>query len=103
MRNVRHTRLAVFEPRLTVPQQEKSLGTFRLSPEKALNVWDNSPMESFFSSLKTDCLARKTFRTWDQIRAEVLDYIERFYNPVRRHSTLGYLSPIEFEQHARCA
>jgi transposase InsO family protein len=42
-------------------------------------------------------LGRKTYRTRDEVRADVLDYIERFYNPKRRHSTIGYLSPMEFE------
>ena len=55
-------------------------------------------MESFFSSLKTERTARKTYRTRDQARADVFDYIECFYNPRRRHSTLGYLSPIAFEE-----
>ena len=61
------------------------------------NVWDNAAMESFFSSLKTERLAGKIYRTRDQARADVFDYIERFYNPRRRHSTIGYLSPMEFE------
>lgn len=73
------------------------------SMSRSGNVWDNSAMESFFSSLKTERIARKTFRTRDEIRAEVFDYIERFYNPVRRHSTLGYVSPIDFEQQAQLA
>ena len=55
-------------------------------------------MESFFSSLKTERTARKTYRTRDQARADVFDYIECFYNTRRRHSTLGYLSPIAFEE-----
>src|SRR5947208_9763386 len=54
-------------------------------------------MESFFSSLKTERTARKTYRTRDEARADVFDYIERFYNPKRRHSTIGYRSPMEFE------
>ena len=45
-------------------------------------------------------MARKTYRTRDQARADVFDYIERFYNPRRRHSTIGYFSPMEFEQQA---
>ena len=61
------------------------------------NVWDNAAMESFFSSLKVERVARKIYRTRDQARADVFDYIERFYNPRRRHSTIGYLSPMEFE------
>jgi len=55
-------------------------------------------MESFFSSLKIERVARKVYRTRDQAKADVFDYIERFYNPRRRHSTLGYLSPVEFEK-----
>lgn len=57
-------------------------------------------MKSFVSSLKTERIARKTYRTRNQAKAEVFDYIERFYNPTRRHSTLGYLSPIDFERQA---
>ena len=64
------------------------------------NVWDNAAMESFFSSLKTERVAGKIYRTRDQARADVFDYIERFYNPRRRHSTMGYLSPMEFEARA---
>ena len=67
------------------------------SMSRSGNVWDNAAMESFFSSLKTERTARKVYRTRDEARADVFDYIERFYNPQRRHSTLGYLSPVEFE------
>jgi putative transposase len=62
------------------------------------NVWDNAAMESFFSSLKTERIERKIFRTKNETRANVSDYIERFYNATRRHSTIGYLSPVEFER-----
>jgi len=68
------------------------------SMSRSGNVWDNAVMESFFSSLKTERTARKTYATRDTARADVFDFIERFYNPIRRHSTLGYISPIEFEQ-----
>lgn len=68
------------------------------SMSRSGNVWDNAAMESFFSSLKTERTARKTYRTRDHAKADVFDYIERFYNPKRRHSTLGYLSPVEFER-----
>ncbi len=53
-------------------------------------------MESFFSSLKTEWTARKVYRTRDDDKAAVFDYIERFHNPKDRHSMLGYLSPNEF-------
>jgi len=68
------------------------------SMSRAGEVWDNSAMESFFSSLKTERTARRVYRSREQARSDVFDYIERFYNPMRRHSTLGYVSPIEFEQ-----
>jgi putative transposase len=64
------------------------------------NCWDNAAMVSFFSSLKTERVARKTYRTRDQARADVFDYIDCFDNPTRRHSTLGYLSPMDFENKA---
>ena len=70
------------------------------SMSRSGNVWDNAAMESFFSSLKTERIKRKTYRTRKQARADVFDYIECFYNPKRRHSTIGYLSPITFEEQA---
>jgi putative transposase len=67
------------------------------SMSRSGNVWDNAAMESFFCSLKTERAGRKVYRSRDDARADVFDYIERFYNTVRRHSTIGYLSPVEFE------
>lgn len=63
-------------------------------------VLDNAAMESFFPSLKTESTARKRYRTRDDAKADVFDYIERFYSPKRLHSTIGYLSPMEFERQA---
>ena len=68
------------------------------SMSRSGNCWDNVAMESFFSSLKTERTARKTYRTRDEAKADVFDYIERFYNIKRRHSTIGYLSPMDFER-----
>ena len=68
------------------------------SMNRAGEVWDNSAMESFFSSLKTERTARKVYRTREQARADVFDYIERFHNSTRRHSTLGYVSPVQHEE-----
>ena len=62
--------------------------------------WDNAAMESFFSSLKSERLNRRTYRSRDDVRADVFSYIEQFYNPRRRHSTLGYVSPMEYEKQA---
>jgi putative transposase len=67
------------------------------SMSRSGNCWDNAAMESFFSSLKTERTARKTYRTRNEARSDVFDYIERFYNAKRRHSTIGYVSPMEFE------
>lgn len=73
------------------------------SMSRSGNVWDNAAMESFFSSLKTERIGKKVYRTRAQAKADVFDYIECFYNPTRRHSTLGYLSPIDFEMEAGVA
>jgi putative transposase len=73
------------------------------SMSRSGNVWDNAAMESFFSSLKTERIGKKLYRTRAQAKADVFDYIECFYNPTRRHSTLGYLSPIDFEMEAGVA
>jgi len=60
-------------------------------------------MESFFSTLKTERTNRKHYNTRDAARADVFDYVERFYNPLRRHSTLGNISPANFERAAAVA
>jgi putative transposase len=73
------------------------------SMSRSGNVWDNAAMESFFSSLKTERIRKKIYHTRAQAKADVFDYIECFYNPTRRHSTLGYLSPIDFERKAGVA
>ena len=68
------------------------------SMSRSGNCWDNAVMESFFSTLKTERTSRKNYQSRDEARADVFDYIERFYNPRRRHSTLGYLSPVDYEK-----
>ena len=73
------------------------------SMSRSGNCWDNAAMESFFSSLKIERIARKTYRTRKDARADVFDYIERFYNPKRRHSTIGYRSPVDLEMKAGLA
>jgi putative transposase len=70
------------------------------SMSRSGNVWDNAVMESFFSTLKTERTNPKHYPTRNAARADVFDYIERFYNPIRRHSTLGNISPIAFERAA---
>ena len=63
--------------------------------------WDNAAMESFFSSMKTERLSRRVYRTKEEARSDVLDYIERFYNPVRKRSKLDSLRQVEFEEGLR--
>jgi len=60
--------------------------------------WDNAPMESFFASLKKELVHGEDYATRQEARASVFEYIEVFYNRQRRHSTLGYVSPAEYEQ-----
>jgi putative transposase len=62
------------------------------------DCWDNAAMESFFSTLKRERVYRRQYATRDEARADVFDYIERFYNPRRRHSTLDLVSPDQFEK-----
>jgi transposase InsO family protein len=60
--------------------------------------WDNAPVESFFGRLKCEIASGEMFATRDQARAEIFEYLEVFYNRVRLHSALGFLSPAEFER-----
>ena len=64
------------------------------------NCWDNAMMESFFATLKKERIHQEDYLTRSESRASVFDYIERFYNRVRRHSALGYQSPEQYEQAA---
>jgi transposase InsO family protein len=64
------------------------------------NCWDNAPVESFFGTLKQELVNRCHFATRDVARQEVFAYIEVWYNRQRRHSSLGYVSPAEFERRA---
>ena len=67
------------------------------SMSRRANCWDNAPMESFFASLKKELTHGETFETREQARAILFEYIEVFFNRVRRHSSLGYKSPAEYE------
>jgi putative transposase len=62
------------------------------------DCWDNAPMESFFASLKKELVHHEDYATHDAARASIFEYIEAFYNRVRRHSSLGYVAPAEFER-----
>jgi transposase InsO family protein len=70
------------------------------SMSRRANCWDNAVVESFFSTLKREWLEGKRYRTRLEARADIFYYIESWYNRKRRHSTLGYFSPVEFEAKA---
>jgi transposase InsO family protein len=62
------------------------------------DCWDNAPMESFFGTLKTECVHHEKYKTHAEAKASIFEYIECFYNPTRRHSSLNYVSPDEHER-----
>jgi len=76
---------------------------FECSMSRKGNCWDNAVAESFFHSLKVEAVYGETFRTRDDARRAIFDWLEGFYNCKRRHSALGYLSPSEFELRQRCS
>jgi len=71
---------------------------FAISMSGTGTCFDNAAMESFFGTLKAERIHRQSYQTRDQARQDIVSYIEGFYNATRRHSTLGYRSPLEFEQ-----
>jgi putative transposase len=73
--------------------------TNRLRPSmsRRANRWDNAVAESFFSSLKKECIKKKIYKNRELALAEITHYIESFYNRTRRHSHLGGVSPEQFE------
>ena len=73
----------------------------RQSMSRKGNCWDNAPMESFFHSLKTELVMHCDYKTRDQARASLFDYMEVFYNRQRRHSTINYVAPLAFEASTR--
>lgn len=81
-------------------ERTQSLG-IRQSMSRKGDCWDNAPAESFFKTLKGELYGHRAFRTRQEARTVLFEYIEVFYNRVRLHSSLGYLSPFEYER--RCA
>jgi transposase InsO family protein len=71
---------------------------FKQSMSRKGNCYDNAPMESFFKSFKVEEVYHEKYETHEHAVRAANDYIERFYNPKRLHSALGYVSPTEFEQ-----
>ena len=61
------------------------------------DCWDNAPMESFFHTLKTELVHHRDYQTRNQAKTDIFEYIEVFYNRSRRHSSLGYMAPAQYE------
>src|SRR5689334_3006680 len=68
----------------------------RCSMSRKGNCWDNAPTESFFNSLKNERIHATRYRTHQDAKADLFEYIEVFYNRSRRHSSLGFVSPERF-------
>jgi len=82
---------------------DRSLGLLaelgiEVSMSRTANCYDNAAMESFFASLTKECTDRVRFQTRQEARSAIFEYLECFYNPVRLHSTLRYVSPLAFAQ-----
>lgn len=73
---------------------------FEASMSRRGNCWDNAVSESFFATLKVEMVHQRQFATHAEARPAIFEYIEIFYNRQRRHSTLGYVSPAQFEAHS---
>ena len=70
---------------------------FRASMSRKADCYDNAPMESFFHTLKTELVHHRQYATREEAKRDIFTYIEGFYNRTRRHSAIGYISPIEME------
>ena len=89
-----------------VPGQVEAVGQalaacdIRPSMSRRGDCYDNAPMESFFGTLKSELVHHRVYHTRDEARPDLFFYIEAFYNPRRRHSALGYSSPVDYESAA---
>lgn len=70
----------------------------QVSMSRKGDCYDNAMLESFFSSLKTECVHQHTYQSRSEAQASIFEWIEVFYNRQRRHSSLAYVSPIAYEQ-----
>jgi putative transposase len=70
---------------------------FRASMSRRADCYDNAPMESFFHTLKTELVHHRQYATRAEAELDIFAYIEGFYNQTRRHSAIGYISPVEME------
>ena len=73
---------------------------FQASMSRKADCHDNAPMESFFHTLKTEFVHHRQYTTREEAKRDIFVYIEGYYNRTRRHSAIGYISPIEMERKA---
>jgi len=71
------------------------------SQSRVANCWDNACVESFFHTLKTEMIYHEDFKTREEAHRAIFEWVEAFYNRQRKHSTLGYKSPVDFERMIR--
>ena len=74
---------------------------FICSMSRKANCWDNAPSESFFHTLKTELIHHRRYQNREEAKQEIFEYIEVFYNRQRRHSTIGYQTPLGYEKASR--
>jgi putative transposase len=81
-------------------EYQELLARHRMAPSmsRRANCYDNAVVESFFATLEWELIERSDWQTREEARASIFEYIEAWYNRRRRHSSLGYLSPAEYEQ-----
>jgi len=79
-------------------QARLSERSIEVSMSRTANCYDHAAMEAFFDKLKSECVDRTHFQNQAQARSAIFEYLECFYNPVRLHSTLEYVSPLAYEQ-----
>ena len=87
----------------TAYQQQLRAAGISGSMSRRGNCWDNACVESFFGTLKRELIHHRQYQTREEAKQEIFEYLEVFYNRQRRHSTLGYRSPAEFEVRAAIA
>jgi len=79
-------------------QEQLAQAGIEVSMSRKGNCWDNAPMESFFGTLKTEWVDQQSYGRYEEARQSIFEYIETFYKRKRRHSTLGEMSPVVYEQ-----
>ena len=79
-------------------QNQLRIYGMKCSMSRKGDCWDNAVVESFFGRLKTERVLFRRYKTREEAKRDIFDYIEVFYNRIRRHSYLGYLSPVEYEE-----